>query len=299
MSMKPLSLVMSCLLATSQTRPATPLQAQEGQRLNLVFVPSEWAPNQIGRQATVPAVLVTNATGLPVPDAEITFEVVSGGEAGAVFPGNRTGLTVRTDSTGRASAEGFRPNGYPGNFAVRATATKAGFEINRITNPHSNVLDFRDLKVSASSRCEKGKRQFTATVTDEKDRPVRWASVVLQVPGVEPLKETDDPGTYAVAFRANKVQGTVVAGLSPTLRKVKEIYQTNVRCGMGAGTKVAIVGAVVGAVVVWCFLAGPCKKCRGPECGPCTGPNCPPTCPPDCPPPIVITPGPPTVEPPR
>jgi hypothetical protein len=106
--------------------PATPGQVAPLPKLFIQVIDGEGAVNNIkARTAREPVVEVDDQNHKPVAGALVTFFVSNQGGAGASF-GNQQTLTLMTDASGRARAQGFHTNGQSGNYAIEVTATYAG-----------------------------------------------------------------------------------------------------------------------------------------------------------------------------
>jgi len=99
--------------------------AQEPQ-LRIVIVEGEGAINNIKQRVNrEPIVQVEDENRRPVAGAAIVFALPNQGPSG-VFPNGSTTLTTITDSQGRASAVGIRPNNQAGQLQIRVTASFQG-----------------------------------------------------------------------------------------------------------------------------------------------------------------------------
>ena len=97
-----------------------------GASITIHIVEGQNAINNINRPtAFEPVVEVRDEAGKPVPGASVTFQVPPMGPSGTFVDGGTT-LMVQTDSEGRATARGLRPNKVTGAFEIRVTAAHAG-----------------------------------------------------------------------------------------------------------------------------------------------------------------------------
>jgi hypothetical protein len=122
--MRWLSLVLAILLML----PPPPVAAQEGvvSLLNIVVVEGEGAINNIRqRTAREPVVQVEDQNHKPVAGAAVTFTLPSRGASG-VFPNGSRTVTVLTDSQGKATANGLKPNAVKGQVQIHVNASIAG-----------------------------------------------------------------------------------------------------------------------------------------------------------------------------
>jgi len=119
---------LAVFLAALLAAPAVPAGAQTAPQislLNIVVVEGEGAINNIRqRTAREPIVQVEDENHKPVAGAAVTFTLPMRG-AGGVFPSGRS-VTVLTDSQGRATARGLRPNKVKGKFEIHVSAAAGG-----------------------------------------------------------------------------------------------------------------------------------------------------------------------------
>jgi hypothetical protein len=96
--------------------------------LKIVVLEGEGAFNdmrrKIGRDVVVE---VRDERDRPVAGAQVTFMMPSLGPSGA-FPGGARTFTTATDSAGRATTPGLRPNSTEGRFNIKVTANWNGQE---------------------------------------------------------------------------------------------------------------------------------------------------------------------------
>src|SRR5207302_2919473 len=99
---------------------------QEPPQLRIVIVEGEGAINNIKQRVNrEPIVQVEDENRRPVAGAAVVFSLPSQGPSG-VFPNGSQTLTTITDSQGRASALGIRPNNQAGPLQIRVTASFQG-----------------------------------------------------------------------------------------------------------------------------------------------------------------------------
>ena len=76
-------------------------------------------------RAKEPIVRVVDQDGHPLAKVPVTFVLPIQGPGGSFSEGRNT-LTVITDSSGQAVGRGLRPNGSPGQFQIRVSASYEG-----------------------------------------------------------------------------------------------------------------------------------------------------------------------------
>jgi hypothetical protein len=121
------SLFLSCLLLTNllgqapeQQPPAAPA------KLFINIVEGEGALNNVKQRVNrEPIVQVEDENHKPIAGAAVIFFLPTSGPSGTFANGSQT-LTVTTDSLGRASATGIRPNHVVGKMQIRVTASANG-----------------------------------------------------------------------------------------------------------------------------------------------------------------------------
>jgi hypothetical protein len=92
----------------------------------VVVIEGDGAINNIRLQrAKEPVIRVETESGSPLQGAVVHFAAPSQG-AGIVFVEGGPTATIVTDSEGRATARGVRPNKTPGRFEIRVTASYQG-----------------------------------------------------------------------------------------------------------------------------------------------------------------------------
>jgi hypothetical protein len=118
------SVVLPCL-APAQQQPlvqqAQTAQISEG--LKIAVIDGENGRNDVRTKSATPLVVeVQDATGKPVPNAEVVFQLPWSGPGGVFFDWLKV-QTVRTGTDGRATAKGFTPNDEEGRFNIKVMAT--------------------------------------------------------------------------------------------------------------------------------------------------------------------------------
>lgn len=114
-----LILVQSLPVQAAQTAGATP-------NLTIQIVEGQGAINNVKRgTAFEPVVEVRDQQGNPVSGASVIFTLPAVGPS-ATFPDGSKTLMTRTDTNGRATARGMRPNALPGEFDIRVNASYSG-----------------------------------------------------------------------------------------------------------------------------------------------------------------------------
>jgi hypothetical protein len=120
--------------------PAFPARAQEAGGLGVVVVAGQDAVHDLATgQITLPVVEVRDAQGSPVEGAEVRFVSPLSGPSGT-FYGAMHAATIRTDAAGRATADGFMPNGETGSYAIEVTAEHQGRQ-GAASIPQNNFAD--------------------------------------------------------------------------------------------------------------------------------------------------------------
>ncbi len=114
----------SASLAYLLVLQSLPAQVAPAGKLNIVVVEGEGAINNIRqRTARAPIVQVEDENHRPVAGAVVVFTL--SGRAGGMFPNGTNTLTVVTDQTGRAVAQGLRPTQL-GRMEIRVNASFRG-----------------------------------------------------------------------------------------------------------------------------------------------------------------------------
>ena len=107
--------------------------------LKIVVAEGESAFNNIhsktGRNLTVE---VRDERNRPVPGAQVVFQLPPAGPGGTYLDGQLM-FTATTDSVGRASTVGFKPNNTEGRFEIRINVSKDGRTGSTVTS-QSNTL---------------------------------------------------------------------------------------------------------------------------------------------------------------
>jgi hypothetical protein len=128
-----LSMVLSLSLAF-------PGGAQVAGGLGVVVVAGQDAVHDLAKgQVTLPVVEVRDAQGSPVEGAEVRFVSPLSGPSGT-FYGAMHAATVKTDAGGRATADGFMPNGETGSYVIEVTAEHQGRQA-EASIPQTNFAD--------------------------------------------------------------------------------------------------------------------------------------------------------------
>jgi hypothetical protein len=102
-------------------------QAQEPQpKFNIVVLEGEGVINDIKQRVNrAPLVEVRDDNNKPVAGASVVFFLPNQGPSGTFANGSKT-LTLTTDSQGRASAAGIRPNNQTGKLEIHVSASYQG-----------------------------------------------------------------------------------------------------------------------------------------------------------------------------
>jgi hypothetical protein len=97
-------------------------QDQEPAKLNISILEGEGSINNIRQRVTREAMVqVDDENHKPVAGAAVTFFLPEHGASGLFSNGSRS-LTVMTDNTGRAAAQGIVPNKVAGDMQIRVVA---------------------------------------------------------------------------------------------------------------------------------------------------------------------------------
>ena len=121
----------SCLLVAGLTVvQCDPLngapQDDAKSNLSIEIIEGQNAINNITRHtAYEPVIAVHGAGGRPVGGANVIFTLPAVGPSGTFTDGSKT-LMLQTDTSGRATARGLRPNNQVGQFDIRVTASFRG-----------------------------------------------------------------------------------------------------------------------------------------------------------------------------
>ncbi|MGA3201629.1 MAG: hypothetical protein ABSF12_03930 [Bryobacteraceae bacterium] len=122
------SLFLSCLLLTNLLGAQAPEQQPPAAppRLFINIVEGEGTLNNVKQRVNrEPIVQVEDENHKPIAGAAVIFFLPTSGPSGTFANGSQT-LTVTTDSLGRASATGIRPNHVVGKLQIRVTASANG-----------------------------------------------------------------------------------------------------------------------------------------------------------------------------
>ncbi len=106
---------------------ASGLAAASSQKaLQVNVLDGEGAFNDIRHgQARMPVVEVRDDDGRPVQGAKVVFQLPDMGATGAFGDGSHT-LVATTDTQGRATAPGLKPNKIEGSYLITVTASNEG-----------------------------------------------------------------------------------------------------------------------------------------------------------------------------
>jgi len=119
-----------------ETKPPAPLPMV--QNLKVVALAGNGETNDLERKVMAPLVVeVLDLQDRPIEGAEVVFRFPLRGPT-AVFAGQKSAKTVRTNGQGEAAATGWMANNEVGSFQVHATATY-GNQIGETTISMSNV----------------------------------------------------------------------------------------------------------------------------------------------------------------
>jgi hypothetical protein len=107
-------------------------QDQEPTKLNISILEGEGSINNIRQRVTREAMVqVDDENHKPVAGAAVTFFLPEHGASGVFSNGSRS-LTVMTDNTGRAVAQGIVPNKVAGDMQIRVVARFKSLDANSI-----------------------------------------------------------------------------------------------------------------------------------------------------------------------
>jgi hypothetical protein len=113
--------------------------ATDQKTLQVNILDGEGAFNDIKRgEARKPVVEVRDDDGRLVQGAKVVFQLPDMGASGSFADGSKT-LVVTTDSQGRATATGMKPNKIEGLYVISVTASKEG-QVGRAEVRQSNTL---------------------------------------------------------------------------------------------------------------------------------------------------------------
>jgi hypothetical protein len=114
-----------------QTWPVPAMaQDQEPTKLNISILEGEGSINNIRQRVTREAMVqVDDENHKPVAGAAVTFFLPEHGASGLFSNGSRS-LTVMTDNTGRAAAQGIVPNKVAGDMQIRVVARFKNLDAN-------------------------------------------------------------------------------------------------------------------------------------------------------------------------
>ena len=193
------------------------------------------------------SVLVTNASGIAVPGANVTFTAPATDPTGT-FPGNVSAVTVITDANGVATAPTFTAGNVQGSYTVSAdvvgVTSNASFTLTNVAQNSSST--------PASISLNSGNNQFTfngstfssllrASVTNAAGFPLQGATVTFTAPNsgatgtfagglTTVTAQTDVNGlASAPAFTAGTMAGSyTVSAQAAGLATVVNFQLTNV-----------------------------------------------------------------------
>ena len=135
------------LAAASLVSPAA--LAQSG--LQMTVVEGQDAQNAIEKGVGAQIVVeVRDASGAPVPRAEVTFQTPATGPSATFFGASHVSKAW-TDDQGRAEAAALTPNKTIGDYVIKAQAGPPGQAV---------VADIRQTNVALAPPTEKKKRRF-------------------------------------------------------------------------------------------------------------------------------------------
>jgi len=105
-------------------------QDQEPTKLNISILEGEGSINNIRQRVAREAIVqVDDENHKPVAGAAVTFFLPEHGASGLFSNGSRS-LTVMTDNTGRAAAQGIVPNKVAGDMQIRVVARFKNLDAN-------------------------------------------------------------------------------------------------------------------------------------------------------------------------
>ncbi len=123
-----------------QTWPV-PLKAQEQEptKLNISILEGEGSINNIRQRVAREAMVqVDDENHKPVAGVAVTFFLPEHGASGVFSNGGRS-LTVMTDNTGRAVAQGMVPNKVAGDVQIRVVARFKSLDANTVIHEQNAV----------------------------------------------------------------------------------------------------------------------------------------------------------------
>ena len=107
-------------------------QDQEPTKLNISILEGEGSINNIRQRVAREAIVqVDDENHKPVAGAAVTFFLPEHGASGLFSNGSRS-LTVMTDNTGRAAAQGIVPNKAAGDMQIRVVARFKNLDANAV-----------------------------------------------------------------------------------------------------------------------------------------------------------------------
>jgi hypothetical protein len=145
------TLFWTACVASAVADPTTPVVVTQTSGLSIRVMQGEGGVNSTtSPNVVVPQILLTNAEGLPVTGATVTFTTEKP-ELG-MFQGQTASVVARTDQRGIASAQGYKP-ARTGNLTISVSAEKDG-------NRASNVIHQRNWKNPYSALGSRGHRKW-------------------------------------------------------------------------------------------------------------------------------------------
>jgi len=123
-----------------QTWPV-PLKAQDQEptKLNISILEGEGSINNVRQRVAREAMVqVDDENHKPVAGAAVTFFLPEHGASGVFSNGGRS-LTVMTDNTGRAVAQGMVPNKVAGDVQIRVVARFKSLDANTVIHQQNAV----------------------------------------------------------------------------------------------------------------------------------------------------------------
>jgi len=114
-------------------------QDQEPTKLNISILEGEGSINNIRQRVAREAIVqVDDQNHKPVAGVAVTFFLPEHG-AGGLFSNGSHSLTVMTDNTGRAVAQGIVPNKVSGEMQIRVVARYKSLDANTVIHQQNGV----------------------------------------------------------------------------------------------------------------------------------------------------------------
>ncbi len=208
-----ISLVLMPLLVAmpvwAQSDPATPIQSAAVLQLKVADSDGAQVPvNSQGGKGYL--VLVTDAYGVPTPDAAVALRLPDSGPTG-VFPDGSHAAVAYTDTSGRAHFTGIRWSSAPGSMPLRLTATKgsahAGLLIEQLLVSGTATADVPAPRIQAAPARLNPLPSATAAAQD----PVELQSTPLQSTSLQTIPASVEG---APAVRSAIQAASVAPGVS-------------------------------------------------------------------------------------